>query len=119
MRVKNKVVYITEDGYEFENIHDAEEHENRLMLFAQEILKKEQRVNIGRYEILTLNNKNELEVLVNQEYGEHFNHIPDDVVYPIKIAISNVDYYFTYELLEDAIERDLYLCDVMKKELKK
>lgn len=116
MRIETKNVYITDDGLEFENKYAAEEHEREMLSY--EILKKES-VMIGMYEVRKINNKKELDAFVYRDDVDVFNHIPDDVTYPIKIAAYPDCYngYFIYELLENVIKKEQQLCELLRKEL--
>lgn len=115
MKIENREVYITDDGMEFYNRIDAQEHEN--ILLSEPII--ERGVDVDKYEIIRVENKEELELLINRHEEDVFNCIGPNINFPIKVAVSfnDYNYYYVYETLESVIEKTYQILTSLKNEL--
>lgn len=106
--------YITEDGKEFYDFNQANEHEKNLM-FEKLKLKS---TKISEYSIFKVENLDELKLLLSNDYGvKHLRFDIENLVYPVYICKSiddrcNCD---VFQLLDDVIDDVEKMLDKLKK----
>lgn len=96
------IKYTTEDGKEFYDFNQANEHEKNLMF---EKLKTKS-TKISEYSIFKIDNLNELKLLLNNEYGvKHLRFNIENLVYPVYIckSIDERCRCNVFQLLDDVI----------------
>ena len=97
------IKYTTEDGKEFYDLNQANEHEKNLM-FEKLKLKS---TKISEYLIFKIDNLDELKLLMSNECGvKHLRFNIDNLVYPTYICKSIDDrcHCEVFQLLDDVID---------------